>query len=342
MSASDQTAARLLNMIIVLMAHPRGLSRQELMDALEIAEERTFERAKDALRSALGVALEEADQGHYRLGGDGYAMPALQFSPPEHAAIALALGAWRGSAVEWAARTAMTKLAPLEAADAGADAGAGAGADCDADAGGRPGPACLDAADGLDTALYAPADGAAELIAAIADRRRVRFDYVTGATGRRALRRVEPWRLTKRGGAWYLFGFDLDRRAERVYKLSRVAGTVGTVGRAGAFEPPEPAVAAARFQAAFGRRGAGPALVRATCAAGRVLALQGGLPASAADAAPVADAASAADAASVADAAPAPESGGGLWRLANADAFDLAAWGGQVEVVEPARLRQAV
>ncbi|MDR2566028.1 MAG: WYL domain-containing protein [Bifidobacteriaceae bacterium] len=359
MSGSDQTAARLLNLIIALMVHPRGLSREQLMAVLEITEERTFERTKDALRSALGVALEESDQGHYRLGGAGYAMPPLQFTPPEHAAIALALGAWRGSEIEWAARGVLTKLAPLEEADL------------------RPDPA-----DGLDLALYAPTEGAAPLIGAIADRRRVRFDHVTGATGQLARRHVEPWRLAKRGGIWYLYGFDLDRQAERVFNLRRIIGPVTPVGQVGAFDPPAPAAVTSKLAAALDRPLTGPSLVWAVPAAAHVLALQGAHPSAdgvphAADAFPAADAVpdfidarpAAADdvpdvpaaavaapgtadavpaaglnaaAAPAADAHPLTHAGRALWRVPSADPFELAAWGAQLEVVEPASLREEV
>jgi proteasome accessory factor B len=40
-------------------------------------------------------------------------------------------------------------------------------------------------------------------------------------------------------GRWYLVGLDLDRRAPRVFRLSRVVGTPKATGPAGAFEPPE-------------------------------------------------------------------------------------------------------
>jgi predicted DNA-binding transcriptional regulator YafY len=305
-SAIDQTAARLLNLIIVLMAHPHGLSRDQLMNLLGITEERTFERLKDALRSAMGVALEESDQGIYRLGADGYAMPPVRFTPPEHAAIALALGAWRGSEVEWAARGAMTKLAPLGSPELAAE----------------PGGAGPDPADGLDMALYAPTEGASELIVAIAERRRVTFEYVTGATGQSARRHVEPWRLAKRGGAWYLFGFDLDRGAERVYKLGRITGLVRATGRAGAFESPEQGQTAARLEAALDRDDGGPAVICASPEAGRVLASQG--------------------ARHVKSPPEATDGSGSYWEIPRADIFVLAGWGEAIKVISPEESRGEV
>jgi predicted DNA-binding transcriptional regulator YafY len=382
-SAIDQTAARLLNLIIALMVHPRGLDRAELMDLLEITEERTFERIKDALRSSLGVALEESEQGHYRLGAEGYAMPPLQFTPPEHAAIALALGAWRGSEVEWAARSALTKLAPLDSSDSPLPRTMPSGQVArDAPASPRGGVPARDAVpaqgrvpdagpvpdptDGLDTALYAPAEGASELIAAIAERRLVAFDYVTGATGRLATRHVEPWRLAKRGGAWYLLGFDLDRRAERVYKLGRILGHVKPQGQAGAFEPPDPAQSAALFQAALDRNAPGPAVVRADRAAARVLELQGAKPVSGPDGEPTGGRDGGAgsrldggaldgsgdELASEAGGQPirgpdsqllsGPDGQAACWRVPAADPFNLAAWGAAIEVIAPESLRERV
>jgi predicted DNA-binding transcriptional regulator YafY len=283
-------------MIIALMVHRRGLSREQLMDMVGTANERAFERDKAALRSVLGVTLEESDRGHYRLSAEGYAMGPLHFSHTEHAAISLALGAWRGTEIEWAARGAMTKLAPLTDDD-------------DPDG-------IVDPTDGLNTALYAPAAGASEILSAMAERRRIAFDYVTGSTGEVARRLVEPWRLGKRGGSWYLLGFDSDRGAERVFSLRRVLGVVELVGEAEAFTPPAPQLAAARLASALDRDEPGPVLVVANEAAERLLALQG--------AEPVAD-------------ADRP-----IWRLSGASVFDLAAWAGAVEVLEPATVREAV
>nr|WP_231366041.1 WYL domain-containing protein [Zhihengliuella flava] len=39
-------------------------------------------------------------------------------------------------------------------------------------------------------------------------------------------RRVLPWGLGQRFGLWYLIGFDLDRQAERVFRLSRIVSRV--------------------------------------------------------------------------------------------------------------------
>lgn len=80
------------------------------------------------------------------------------------------------------------------------------------------------------------------LFTAIGNRRRVAFRYRSGETPADQTRRVEPWGLGYRNGAWYLVGHDLDRRDARVYRLGRIAGevkTVKTVRRANAAPAPE-------------------------------------------------------------------------------------------------------
>jgi proteasome accessory factor B len=49
---------------------------------------------------------------------------------------------------------------------------------------------------------------------------------------------VQPWGVVAWHGRWYLVGHDLDRGAERVFRLSRVVGAPKASGPAGAFEPP--------------------------------------------------------------------------------------------------------
>lgn len=65
------------------------------------------------------------------------------------------------------------------------------------------------------------------------DRRPVTFDYRKGNAARPEQREVEPWTLECWRGHWYLAGWDRDRGAERVFRLSRIAGRVRS--RAGAF-----------------------------------------------------------------------------------------------------------
>jgi proteasome accessory factor B len=66
----------------------------------------------------------------------------------------------------------------------------------------------------------------ASLAEAIARERRLRFKYL-GIRDRTAqARRVSPWGLGMFRGAWYLAGFDHERREIRVFKVARIQGKV--------------------------------------------------------------------------------------------------------------------
>jgi predicted DNA-binding transcriptional regulator YafY len=76
------------------------------------------------------------------------------------------------------------------------------------------------------------------LIEAIRERRRVSFRYRSGETPADQTRRVEPWGVGYRNGAWYLASFDIDRRDSRVFRVGRIAGEVRLTRRRGAFPVP--------------------------------------------------------------------------------------------------------
>src|SRR5579875_1487389 len=83
---------------------------------------------------------------------------------------------------------------------------------------------------------------------------------------------LEPWGVVNRHGRWYVAGHDSDRKAVRVFRLSRIEGPVTFLGPAGAVTVPEgtdvreivrewDAMPPARRTAALRvRRGAGSAL----------------------------------------------------------------------------------
>jgi len=79
----------------------------------------------------------------------------------------------------------------------------------------------------------------APLAAAVAARRRVTFRYRTGETPADQTRRVEPWGVGYRNGAWYLAGYDVDRRDARVFRLGRIAGDIKAGRKSDAFAVPD-------------------------------------------------------------------------------------------------------
>lgn len=76
------------------------------------------------------------------------------------------------------------------------------------------------------------------LAAALRQRRRVGFQYHSMGRDRMGLRRVEPRALLFKLNRWYLIAHDLDRDAERVFRVSRM-DSLEPEGPEGAFSSPE-------------------------------------------------------------------------------------------------------
>ena len=73
---------------------------------------------------------------------------------------------------------------------------------------------------------------------AVGKRRQVSFPYQRASEAEPTTRHVRPWGLARSSGRWYVVGFDVDRGAERVFRLSRIVGPVRASGRSGAYDVP--------------------------------------------------------------------------------------------------------
>ncbi|MBN9104036.1 MAG: WYL domain-containing protein [Propionibacteriaceae bacterium] len=219
---TQQKSERIMNLAICLLMSRRFVEKAHIREVVEgyhglsdAAFERTFERDKDELRH-LGVPVETGsndplfpDDVGYRILRAAFELPAIEFTPAETAALGLAASVWE-SATQ-AGRT-VSALAKLRAA--GVD----------------PDPTRLSA--------FAPSVGAREpafpgIWAAYAERAPISFGY------RGEVRRVEPWAMTSRRGAWYLLGHDRGRDAPRVFKVARVDGVATRIGKPGSYRLPE-------------------------------------------------------------------------------------------------------
>jgi proteasome accessory factor B len=222
---------RLVNLVICLLSTRRFLTASQI--ALTVpgyehdpadprdheAFQRKFERDKAELRE-LGVPLEtgtssvlDAEPG-YRIARRDYALPDIPLEPDEAAAVGMAARLWRHAGLAAAASSGLAKLRA-------------AGVDVDPDA-------------TLGVEPVVTVDAAFEpLTAAVRHRVAVTFDYRTPEDDAAATRRLQPWGVVCWRGRWYVVGHDLDRRAERCFRLSRIVGTVRRIGRPGAFTPPE-------------------------------------------------------------------------------------------------------
>jgi proteasome accessory factor B len=208
--ATDRTE-RLLNLVICLLGARRPVSRAALRGGIpgygdaasDDAFERMFERDKDELRQ-MGIPVDTIvnSQGEvegYLIDEDAYAMPAIDFDASERAVLGLAARVWSEAALTAEAGAALRKI---EAAT---------GDRWSPLLPGRPGTG--------EEALPL-------LWEAIRSRTVVRFDYLTRGRAVVEERIVEPWATAHRDGAWYLVGRSRERDAGRVFRLSRIQGSV--------------------------------------------------------------------------------------------------------------------
>ncbi|WP_405710989.1 MULTISPECIES: helix-turn-helix transcriptional regulator [unclassified Streptomyces] len=227
-------AERLMNLALCLLGTRRPLSKRELRGSIEAyleagsddAFNRMFERDKDDLRE-LGLIIEtvenlDGDTG-YLARRDRNRLPPITLDAEEAAALGLAAKVWQQARLAGAASGALQKLRAAgmpEAEDA------------------YEVHSALEPRIPVHEAAFEP------LMLACRDRRPVTFDYRKGNAATPEQRQVEPWTLECWRGHWYLAGWDRDRGAERVFRLSRITGRVRS--RAGAFTTEVPDVVTVR------------------------------------------------------------------------------------------------
>jgi proteasome accessory factor B len=221
---------RLVNLVICLLSTRRFLTAAQIAATVPGYEhdpedprdheafQRKFERDKAELRD-LGVPLEtgtasvfDAEPG-YRIARRDYALPDIPLEVDEAAAVGIAGRLWQHAGLAAAASSGLAKLRA-----------AGVDVDPQATLGVEP-IVTVDPA-------FAP------LTAAARDRRTVTFDYRVPEGDGPTTRRLQPWGVVCWRGRWYVVGHDLDRRAARCFRLSRVVGAVRVTGRPGGYRLP--------------------------------------------------------------------------------------------------------
>ncbi|WP_453984075.1 helix-turn-helix transcriptional regulator [Brevibacterium casei] len=228
-----QQTERLMNLLIALRAARGWVSRRTLMSAIDgyqdlddAAFDRKFSRDKELLRH-MGItiatraehdAYSDVGETGYRISTDDYAMGDVDLTPSEAAAVAVAARFWSDTELSESSAQALTKLRAL-------------GLELDDDAPGLGfGPG---AASKLGNANFATA------LHHINAREAVGFKYHKPGQSPRKVR-LEPYALLSRGDRVYLVGNDLDRGAERTFRLTRIEGRLGRLGgrEAGDYEIP--------------------------------------------------------------------------------------------------------
>jgi proteasome accessory factor B len=184
-----------------------------------------FERDKNELRD-LGVPLEvgrvsalDPSEG-YRINHDAYALPPVELTPDEAAAVAVATQLWESPELITATQGALLKLRA-------------AGVDVDPEA-----QVAIASPAGVP-GLRGSEDVLGILLSAIDSRQAVQFQHRPSRAEPYTTRTVEPWGVVTEKGRWYLVGHDRDRDDTRTFRLSRIGEEVTAIGPAGAVTVPD-------------------------------------------------------------------------------------------------------
>ncbi|WP_026818457.1 helix-turn-helix transcriptional regulator [Arthrobacter castelli] len=210
---------RLLNLIIALLdtrwGRTKDFLRRNIPQYKDLSSqetfERTFERDKADLRD-LGIPISatsgdtafEDDTANtvYRIAKEAYRMPPVRFTGEEAAVLSLASRLWQQASLGSAAARAVRKLQ------------------------GRGVVPETDSIIGIEPRIRTAEPAFDAVFKAVAQHRTIEFSYLAASTGQQQRRTVQPWGIGEKYGHWYLAGYDLDRRDERTFRLSRMVSAV--------------------------------------------------------------------------------------------------------------------
>ncbi|HZA10767.1 YafY family protein [Mycobacterium sp.] len=225
---------RMINLVIALLSTRNYIPAERIRRVVagyadspsDEAFSRMFERDKNELRD-LGIPLEtgrvsrlDSTEG-YRINREAYALPDIELTADEAAAVAVAVQLWQSPELITATQGALLKLraagVDVDAADSSVSITSGA---------------ALPGIRGSESILGI-------LLSAIDSGQVVRFPHRSSRTEPFTMRTVEPWGVVTYHGRWYLVGRDRDRDAVRTFRLSRIGDDVEAFGPPGAVSKPD-------------------------------------------------------------------------------------------------------
>lgn len=213
-----------MNLVIALLSTRNFITAERIRKTVygygdspsDEAFSRMFERDKNELRD-LGIPLEtgrvssmDPAEG-YRINREAYALPQVELTADEAAAVAIATQLWESPELVTATQGALLKLRA-------------AGVDVD--------PADSDVM--ISSSATMPGLRGSEevlgiLLSAIHSGQTVEFGHRSSRSEPYRIRTVEPWGVVTYRGRWYLVGHDRDRDDTRTFRLSRI-GEVSAIG----------------------------------------------------------------------------------------------------------------
>jgi predicted DNA-binding transcriptional regulator YafY len=229
MAKDTEKLIRQLSLISYLMAERRPVTALEIrrdVEGYSGMNEDAFARRFYADRSELEslriqLTVERpadgaAEQENYSLRPENFHLPAIAFSDKELAALQTALSLLDGEfAYAEPLRLALQQITW-----------------------GRPSPLRAPEQQGVALGITASAGGhelsarLAKVETAIFRNKTIMFDYYTIERDELGARRVDPYHLLFQGGQFYLLGYAHERKAIRVFRLSRIRGKVSYATKA--------------------------------------------------------------------------------------------------------------
>lgn len=210
MKSRVTTSTRVLGLFFELLNAERPRTKHQLRrlpgyaDLVDVTFESQFQRDKTALKEAgIIIELVEGDPEAYRISSASFAPSRVELDESDAALIHLAVQAWKRPDVNGGIVDSKVRASAVGGSDESAPLGIG-----------------LEGAERVTA-----------IAEAIAHRRVVSFDYSSASAA--FSRAVEPWKLIVRGRALYLWGYDLDREDDRLFRLSRMRGEVSLLGEDG-------------------------------------------------------------------------------------------------------------
>ncbi|TLP73190.1 helix-turn-helix transcriptional regulator [Nesterenkonia sphaerica] len=227
-ATAEDGVVRALSLANALLNRPGGLTREQIFDKIELYRERRDERDRltGAQRQRADAALEKlfthdkdhlrhcgidlieptADEDYrYRISRSQYGLPDLDLTAAERSALYQAQ-------LQFAQHTIAGLPHAVWAVDPHASEPAPPGAP-------QVTQASIGSAEEVDHLLE---------IARIGLRTPITFRYTARGRAQAETRRAVPLGTGARGH-WYLLAHDLDRKAQRLYRLDRVSGTISTL-----------------------------------------------------------------------------------------------------------------
>ncbi|HWC26661.1 MAG TPA: WYL domain-containing protein [Solirubrobacteraceae bacterium] len=229
MAKDTEKLIRQLSLISYLMAERRPVTALEIrrdVEGYSAMNEDAFARRFYADRSeleSLGIALTVerpvdgvAEQENYSLRPENFHLPAIEFSDSELAALQTALSLLDGEfAYAEPLSLALQQITWGRANPLRAPAQRSIGLGITASAGGHE----------LSQRL-------AKIETAIFRKKTITFDYYTMSRDATGTRRVDPYHLLFKHPEFYLLGYAHERKALRVFRLSRIRGKVAYATKA--------------------------------------------------------------------------------------------------------------